>query len=59
MEGEGNREGSRRFQDAQQEFGKSGNVESKAPEAVQALDSGEAEELERARKASAKGESVS
>ena len=57
MEGEGSREGSRRFQDAQHKFAKSGNVDDKAKEAAQALDSAEAGELEEARKAAANGKS--
>lgn len=55
MEGEGSREGSRRFQDAQHEFAKSGEVEKKAKDAARALDGDEAAELEKARKASAQG----
>ena len=55
MEGEGSREGSRRFQDAQHEFAESGDVEKKAKEAARALDGDEAAELEKARKASAQG----
>jgi len=55
MEGEGSREGSRRFQAAQHEFAQTGDVESKAKEAARALEGDEAEELEQARKASAKG----
>jgi len=55
MEGEGSREGSRRFQAAQHEFAQTGDVESKAKEAARALEGDEAEELELARKATAKG----
>jgi hypothetical protein len=55
MEGEGSREGSRRFQAAQHEFAQTGDVESKAKEAARALEGDEAEELEQARKATAKG----
>lgn len=58
MEGEGSREGSRRFQDAQHEFAEKGDVEGKAKEAARALEGTEAAELERARKASAKGEAA-
>ncbi len=58
MEGEGSREGSRRFQDAQHEFAKNGDVEKKAKEASQALDGDEAAELEKARKASAQGKTA-
>ncbi len=57
MEGEGSREGSRRFQDAQHEFAEHGNVESKAKDAARALDGEEAAELEKARKAAAQGKS--
>tara|TARA_R110002033_G_scaffold42336_6_gene83190 strand:+ start:3076 stop:3291 length:216 start_codon:yes stop_codon:yes gene_type:complete len=59
MEGEGSREGSRRFQDAQHEFAKSGEVEKKAKDAARALDGDEAAELEKARKASAQGNASS
>jgi len=55
MEGEGSREGSRRFQDAQHEFAEKGDVEGKAKEAARALEGEEAAELEKARKASASG----
>ncbi|WP_417819019.1 hypothetical protein [Tritonibacter scottomollicae] len=55
MEGEGSREGSRRFQDAQHEFAETGDIEGKAKEAARALDGDEAEDLEKARKVSAKG----
>lgn len=58
MEGEGSREGSRRFQAAQHEFAKSGEVETKAKEAARALESDEATELEQARKASAAGKTA-
>jgi hypothetical protein len=55
MEGEGSREGSRRFQEAQREFAENGDVEGKAKEAARALEGDEAAELEKARKASANG----
>jgi len=55
MEGEGSREGSRRFQESQQKFAETGDVEVKAKEAARALDGDEAAELEKARKASASG----
>ena len=55
MEGEGSREGSRRFQAAQHEFAQTGDVESKAKEAARALEGHDAEKLEQARKATAKG----
>lgn len=58
MEGEGSREGSRRFQEAQHEFAESGDVEGKAKEAAEAVDGDEAAELEKARKASAKGKTT-
>lgn len=58
MEGEGSREGSRRFQEAQREFAETSDVESKAKEAARALESSEADELEKARKASANGETA-
>ncbi|PHR12621.1 MAG: hypothetical protein COA41_19000 [Sphingopyxis sp.] len=58
MEGEGSREGSRRFQEAQHEFAASGDVEGKAKEAAEAVDGDEAAELEKARKASAKGKTT-
>ncbi len=55
MEGEGSREGSRRFQEAQHEFAETGDVENKAKKAARALEGEEGEDLEKARKASAKG----
>lgn len=58
MEGEGSREGSRRFQEAQQKFAKTGDVEGKAKAAASALDGDEAAELEKARKASASGKTA-
>lgn len=59
MEGEGSREGSRRFQEAQQEFAETGDVEGKAKEAARALEGDEAADLEKARKASASGKTAS
>jgi len=59
MEGEGSREGSRRFQEAQHEFAENGDVEGKAKDAAKALDGDEAAELEKARKASAAGKTAS
>jgi hypothetical protein len=53
--GEGSYEGAEQFQKDQHKFAKEGPVESKAREAAEALDGKEAEELERARKATAKG----
>ncbi len=58
MEGEGSREGSRRFQKAQHKFAKNGDVEGKAKDAARALEGDEAAELEKARKASAKGDTA-
>ena len=58
MEGEGSREGSRRFQDAQHAFAETGDVEGKAKEAARALEGDEAAELEKARKASADGKTA-
>ena len=51
IQGEGDYEAARRFQDQQHEFAKSGPVEEKAREAEEALDGPEGEDLERARKA--------
>ena len=59
LEGEGSREGSRRYQEAQHEFAQEADVESKAKEAAQSLDGDEAEKLEAARKAAAKGQTLS
>lgn len=56
--GEGSYEGTEKFQKEQHEFAKSGRVEDKAREAAEALDGEEAEELERARKASAEGKTA-
>ena len=50
IQGEGDYEAARRFQDQQHEFAKSGPVEEKAREAEEALDGPEGEDLERARK---------
>jgi hypothetical protein len=47
-EGEGNRTAARQYNEAQRRFVRSGQVEDKAREAEQALDSGEKRELERA-----------
>lgn len=51
IQGEGDYEAARRFQDQQHEFAMSGPVEEKAREAEEALDGPEGEDLERARKA--------
>ena len=58
MEGEGSREGSRRYQEAQHEFAENADVETKAEEAADALDGDEADELEQARQAAAQGRAV-
>ncbi len=58
MEGEGSREGSRRFQEAQHEFAETGDVEGKAKEAAQALDGDEAEDLKKAKEKSAEGKTA-
>lgn len=56
LEGEGSYEGARKFQKEEHAFAKSGRVEKKAREAADALDGREAEDLEKARKAAAKGD---
>ena len=56
--GEGSYEGTEQFQQAQHKFAKEGPVEDKARDAADALDSNEAAELERARKAAAEGKSA-
>lgn len=56
--GEGSYDGTEQFQKDQHEFAKEGPVKEKAREAADALDSEEADELERARKASAEGHSA-
>ncbi len=56
--GEGDYESSRKFQKHQEEFAKHGPVKEKAREAAKAVDGEEGEELEQARKRSAKGESL-
>ncbi|MEH6701617.1 hypothetical protein [Parasphingorhabdus sp.] len=58
MEGEGSREGSRRYQEAQHKFAENADVPKKAKEAAAALDGDEAGELERARRAAAQGKSA-
>lgn len=50
IQGEGDYEAARRFQDQQHEFAKSGPVAEKAREAEEALDGPEGADLERARK---------
>ena len=51
IQGEGNYDAARKFDDAERAFVEKGGVEKKAREAEQALDGPEGEELERARKA--------
>jgi hypothetical protein len=55
--GEGSYDGSEQFQKEQHAFAKDGPVKEKAREAAEALDSDEAEELEKARKDAAAGHS--
>ena len=55
--GEGSYDGTEQFQKEQHRFAKEGPVKKKAREAAEALDGEEAEELERARTASAEGHS--
>lgn len=55
VQGEGDYEAGRRFQDAERAFVKKGSVELKAREAADALDGPQAAELEAARKTSARG----
>jgi hypothetical protein len=50
IQGEGNYDAARKFDDEERAFVKSGQVEKKAKEAEDALDGPEAEELEAARK---------
>ena len=52
IQGEGNYDAARKFDDEERAFVKKGPVEQKAREAEDALDGPEAEELERARKES-------
>lgn len=54
--GEGSYDGAEKYQKAQHEFAQKGDVEGKAREAADALDSAEGEELEKARKDTAKGQ---
>lgn len=58
LEGKGSREGSRSFQKAQHEFAQNADVDVKAKEAAAALDSNEAEKIEKARAAAAKGQTL-
>lgn len=50
IQGEGNYDAGRRYQQEQHEFARSGQVDQKAQEAEDALDGPEGEELERARR---------
>lgn len=56
LQGEGDYESAKRFQQEQQAFAKSGQVEEKAREAEQALDGAEGAKLEQARKKTGEGE---
>ncbi len=58
VQGEGDYVSARRFQEEERAFVESGRVEGKAREAADALAGPEAEELEEARLASARGKSV-
>jgi len=58
MQGEGDYAGARKFDAEQAKFAKSGQVVSKAAEAKAALDGPEGADLEAARQAAARGESV-
>ena len=55
VQGEGDYESGRRFQDAERSFAEKAPVEQKAREAEQALDGPEGPELEKARRETAKG----
>ncbi len=58
IQGEGNYEAGRRFQDAEHKFVETGPVAKMAREAADALDGPEGKELEAAREASAHGHTV-
>jgi hypothetical protein len=58
VQGEGDYVAGRRFQDAERKFVETAPVEQKAREAADALDGPEGDELEAARRASAKGQSL-
>ena len=58
VQGEGDYEAGRRFQDAEHKFVETEPVAKKAREAADALDGPEADELEAARKASAEGRTL-
>ncbi len=53
IQGDGNYDAGRRFDEEERKFVKSGQVEQKAKEAEEALDGPEGEELERARQETA------
>lgn len=53
--GEGSYDGAEKYQKAQHEFAQKGDVKGKAREAADALDGPEGEELEKARRETAKG----
>ncbi len=53
--GEGSYDGAEEYQKAQHKFAKEGQVEQKAREAAEALDSEEGAELEKARRETARG----
>ncbi len=55
IQGEGNYDAARRFDEAERKFVETGPVEEKAREAAEAVDGPEGEDLERARRESAKG----
>ncbi|MGH7009657.1 MAG: hypothetical protein ACREEX_02355 [Caulobacteraceae bacterium] len=58
VQGEGDYISARKFDEEEARFVKSGKVKGKAREAAKALGGPEGEELEKARKASARGESL-
>ncbi len=58
LQGEGDYESAKRFQQEQQAFAKSGQVEEKAREAEEALDGPEGAELEEARQETSRGETA-
>lgn len=58
IEGEGSYTATRKFQKAQHEFAGTEKAKEKAREAAEALDSEEAEKLEKARQAAAQGDSL-
>jgi hypothetical protein len=56
LQGEGNYAAARRFREAEEAFVKDGPIAEKAREAAEALDGPEADELEKARRSTAAGE---